>query len=124
MVFPKGGLVAVASTGAGGFALQNATPTIITWTVPTGLWFYIVPTLLIVTSAESGGSVSLSTANGNDIIFLWAAALNPGIYRGYKIAAALSSLALAGDIVEVTQTAALTAGASTLYGAILAQRIA
>jgi len=115
-----GGLVQQASTDpVNGFALQNATPTIISWTTPNDNQkhpFVIVATIN-VTSLETGGQV-----NGNFTIAGVAAA--PQLTAGGSAAGITNpnyrgGMADPNTVVSVTQQTALTAGAAVIFAQIM-----
>ena len=109
-------LALLATTGAAGFALQNGTPTIMTWTAPNdgALHRVIVIGELLVSSNETGGQVSMNFTDpggtGGRAVTLVAAAQSTGL-----AAVAFSARTVeANTAVTVTQTA-LTVGAAILY---------
>jgi hypothetical protein len=107
-----------AAVGDAGFALQNATPTIISWTAPNDghKHRWLILCTINVTSAETGGIVVASftlagvlsqpqlTAGGS------AAQIVNANYRG--------GLCDPGTTVSIIQQSALSAGAATLFGEI------
>ena len=120
-----GGLVRVASTGPAGFALQNATPNILTWTAPNDglLHWVVVMTYLRVTSAETGGQVNLSWTDpgGNGTA--------TGLVNGGKGTGAtgtdspnwsVNAAVQAGTTITLLQATALTAGAATIWAELWA----
>jgi hypothetical protein len=115
------GLTLKATTGPAGFALQNGTPGILTWTAPADgqLHRFLITSGLDVTSVATGGAIAVSftlpdgTAVSNVTLFGGSQAAgtpNPGnsFLRTVK----------AGTTVTVTQTSALTAGAAVLWAEI------
>lgn len=123
MARTSGGLVLamVADTGGGGFALQNGTPTILSWTAPNdgNLHSVILTASIIVTSAETGGAVgakltlSNGTSGGEQIE---PPNLGPGLYVNRMANVAVP----AGATYALYQSSSLTAGAATLYAQIWA----
>lgn len=118
-----GGLSRVATTGAAGFALQNATPTILSWTAPDDgqLHTIIVPGLIDVSSAATGGSCAL-VVNGVTLVaaggYTW---LNGNLPAAtYEPTAPIAVGVPPGQTAELAQHAALTAGAATVYAEIWA----
>lgn len=118
------GFSLVASTGASGFALQNGTPTILSWTAPNDGQLHRVMVFgqIHVTSAETGGQVSLqyfapfsgSVAHTSQ---LFAAALGTdtnGQLLGFVPAITVG----AGTTVSILQISALTAGAAVVWAEI------
>lgn len=114
------GLALQKATPVAGFALQNATPTILSWTAPNDglLHRVLVFACMDVTVAETGGNVIIGLAmpdgvgggpalmNGNQ---------GTGFNYGYSSAAFIIK---AGSTVTVQQSVALTAGAATLWAEI------
>lgn len=122
-----GGGVVLATTGPNGFALQNATPIILSWTAPAdGQWHLVsMPGNINVTSPMTGGGIVLN-------------ALNPGIDAGtggldwpggYPAVSTLqfgsflyglqALLVQPGQTVQLTQSIPLTAGAATVYTSLV-----
>jgi hypothetical protein len=104
-----------ASTGAAGFALQNGTPTILSWTAPNDGQLHRA-TLIAgqhVTSAETGGAVNLNTFLPDGT------AVNPSIFPGGGgtggTGATTDRIVQAGSTVSLVQSSALTAGAATVW---------
>lgn len=113
------GLSPVATTGLAGFALQNATPTILTWTTPNDGAMHQFQLFLVldVTSAETGGEIDLqaSTPGGTYNSYrLFSSGLGAGPYNGPSFALPVGP----GQTVNIVQGSALTAGAATLWAAI------
>jgi hypothetical protein len=109
----------VATTGIAGFALQNATPVIATWTAPNDGNMHRVMALgeLIVGSAETGGQISLTiTDPGNTVRqrTVW----NSGLGAGFQPIAITNYTIAPGSTVTLAQTAALTAGAAQLWAEV------
>lgn len=116
----------VAVTAAGGFALQNGTPTILSWTAPNDgamHWVTSIPALIHVTGAETGGLVQVSyfgfTGAAQHVATLFAAGLGTDT-AGQAAANAFSFPVAPGTVVAVTQTSALTAGAAVVFASIWA----
>jgi hypothetical protein len=108
-----------ADTGPAGFALQNATPAIISWTAPADGNDHRVTLfgVLEVTTLQVGGAVAVSFTDpgGNAHSFtVLAGALAAG---GHGVAAT-SYVIQSGTTVTLAQTSAQTAGASTLWAEI------
>ena len=115
-----GALVNQATTGVAGFALQNGTPTIMTWSVPNDgkMHHGMVFATLDVTSTETGGAVTLTVTDpggGLGTHTLLAGGASSG---SSTIPSAFPFAAEAGSSVIVAQSSALTGGAATLYGSI------
>lgn len=112
----------VASTEPTGFALQDATPAILTWTTPNdGNLHSVVLTLsLIVSSAQTGGVVQVHFTIGGQSASLQL--YNGGLGTGYH-APSLNYMPFTADpntTVTLEQTTAQTAGAAALYAQIWA----
>jgi hypothetical protein len=111
-----GGLVNQATTGVAGFTLQNATPTILSWTVPNDGNIHRCTLIgeLIVSSAQTGGSVVLNfndPGGSSRAQSAWGGGLGAGFNR---IQSGMWFAVGPGQTVTVTQTAQ-TAGAAILY---------
>lgn len=112
----------MAATPVGGFALQNGTPTVISWTASNDgvLHRVMVMASLLVTSAETGGIVNLSGAlpspggTANDALF------NGGASAGSSMSYNPGVVIAPGSTVSVVQATALTAGAAILWAEIWA----
>ena len=108
-----------ATTGPAGFALQNGTPTVISWTAPNDgqLHRALFFGSMHVTAAETGGQVNFSytlpdgTANG-----VTAAAGGAG--TGPQNVFFYTVVVQAGSTVSVVQATALTLGAAVLWAEI------
>lgn len=106
-----------ATTGAPGFALQNATPTILSWTAPSDGNLHRVQLfgVMHVTSAQTGGNVVLSYkapdgATGN--VTIWGGGFGGGVFQP-NINAIVT--VQAGSTVTLAQTVAQTAGAAVVF---------
>lgn len=113
---PVTGMSLVASTGPGGFALQNGTPTILTWNVPNDgqLHGVLVFGNLNITVAETGGGIQLQVTNPDASAF--SASMNGG-GGGIGTASLSARLQTAGPgtQVKVVQNSALTLGAAVMW---------
>jgi hypothetical protein len=114
-------LALVASTGPGGFALQNGTPNILTWTPPADgqLHQFQLFGELIVASTATGGALSVAFTDPGG------AGRTPSVLAGSQGAGfhALTAQQLtceAGQQVALTQSSALTGGAATLWATLWA----
>lgn len=106
-----------AATGLAGFALQNATPTILTWTTPADgkihRLFFVAQ--LVVTSLETGGQILLNFTDPSSVVRN-RAQFPGGSAAGLFIPADEQMWLVAPNTtVTVTQNTALTAGAATLW---------
>ena len=125
MSFPRGrgGLARVAATAAAGFALQNATPTILEWTTPDDGQIHAISTFaaLNVTAATTGGALAwvleIDGVSTQQPVFN--AGLGVALYQGsngypsgYEVGP--------NTTVKLLQTSAMTAGAARLYAEIWA----
>lgn len=107
-----------ADIGAAGTALQNGTPTFLTWNVPNdgNDHQFTVTSFLNVTLAETGGLVTCSyTGPGGS-----ATSFNPqaGAQAAGVNATSNTRIAQPGTTVTVAQATALTAGAATIWAQI------
>lgn len=116
-------LQCVATTGPTGFALQDATPTILSWTAPSdgNLHRVIIPSTLVVTSALTGGAIVTNMGGnarqilaGGQGVGTWI----PGAGAGSNYVATV--VVLPGQTITLSQYSAVTAGAATLYAEIWA----
>jgi hypothetical protein len=110
------GLGPVATTGPTGFALQNGTPSIISWTTPSDGNLHRVTMFITwdVTSTETGGAFGMTwTApdGGAGALALSAG----GSAAGAHTPTPFSAVCRAGTTVTLAQTSALTGGAATLW---------
>lgn len=113
-------LVLQAATPVAGFALQNATPTIISWTAPNdgNQHRILVISSQHVTVAETGGKIQLncSLPDGSAAI--------PPLFGGTSgTGLSVNNIGViveAGATVTITQNTALTAGAATVWAEIWA----
>jgi hypothetical protein len=112
----------VASTGVAGFALQNATPTILTWTAPNDGQMHRVLVLgeVKVTGAQTGGAVSLTFTYPDGSASPVASVNAGGSGAGYHGLANNVFLVAPGTTVTLAQTSAQTAGAATLWAELWA----
>lgn len=113
----NGGMVLQATTGVNGFALQNGTPTIISWTAPNDGNSHraTIYALLIVTVTEVGGAIQITTTGGvNDRLF------NDGNSPGQYINASVitDTFVPPNTAYSIVQGSALTSGAAKLYAEI------
>ncbi len=117
---PAAALQLVAATPAAGFALQNGTPTILTWVVPNdgALHTLNIVMTLHVTSLETGGQITVTTTDPSGT------AANPVAFAGGAAAGSTPQqyqrLLQAGSTVTLAQTSALTAGAASIWAQIWA----
>lgn len=119
MVAYPAGLASKAATPAAGFALQNATPTIISWTAPADGANHRAEILgeVVISSTETGGSIQVQFTcpdGGTRTLNL----INGGLGAGIQVAAFAgnnSFIIASGSTVNVNQSTALTAGAATAY---------
>lgn len=103
----------IASTGAAGFAKQNATPNILTWTAPNdgALHRAMLFVLQIVTALETGGQVNMFSTGSNSL-----GVFAPGAAAGKYLPTTgqfVPVLLRSGDTVTLQQISALTAGGPT-----------
>lgn len=126
MVFtPFGGagpLQPQAATPAAGFALQNGTPVLLSWTTPNDGRLHRVMVIAdqVVTSAETGGGVNLSFTDPggtprNQGIF------GAGLGAGFTAAGSNGPNMFTvgpGTVVSLGQSGALLAGAATVWAEV------
>lgn len=106
----------VATTGVAGFALQNATPNILSWTPPNdgNMHRVIVITNGLVSSAETGGQINLNfTDPGGNVRGRQVYA--GGLAAGILVPALTQFLVQAGQAVTLVQQTALTLGAAEIW---------
>jgi len=107
-----------AATPVAGFAKQNGTPTIISWTVPNDGQLHRVMLFASadVTSAETGGQVSLNVVYPDGAAPPWTVfSGNQGTGTDFSQHANIAFIVGAGSTVTLTQTSALTGGATTVW---------
>lgn len=114
------GFAKLATTGTAGFALTNGTPTIISWTAPNdgAMHMFVCISTVHVTSAETGGTIQViyqSPISGVTNHFTQAFAGGLGTDTNGQTGTTVFALVQPGTTVTVQQTAALTAGAATVY---------
>lgn len=105
----------LAATPVAGFALQNGTPAILTWTAPNDgqLHRVIVAQTAHCTSAGTGGRVNVNgTAPDGSALAVQALAANQGTGTTANL---VTILVQAGTTVTLAQFSALTAGAVTAW---------
>jgi hypothetical protein len=113
-------IVVQATTGLAGFALQNATPNILTWTPPNdgNMHRLLLIPVLVVTNAQTGGAVTYSyfTPNGQQQTHtLWAG----GLAVSTPLPTNLVVVTIApGQPVVLAQSSAQTAGAASVWAEI------
>jgi hypothetical protein len=123
--FPSATFRLLTQTPAAGFALQNGTPTILSWTAPHDGQLHFVHCIsrIWVTAAETGGDVNINTTLGgqstDDIMFggnLGVGFAGPSINTTpwyYPAARPMDP----GSTIALVQAQALTAGAATVFAA-------
>jgi hypothetical protein len=119
------GLALVASTGIDGFVLENATPTILSWTAPDDGKLHRV--LLVatqdVTQAMTGGLIrarfSMPNGNSNDTVQVSDGQDSTG-YNYNLYLATFPMIIEPGSTFTLGQESALTAGASTFWAELWA----
>lgn len=113
------GLALLASTGAEGYTLQDATGTILQWTAPGApgdgnLHRVLLLANLVVSSGETGGAIgftNLTAPNGSTH--------SPGVSAGGAgvtlVQYTQSYMVESGSTVTLAQTSALTGGAAVFW---------
>jgi len=116
-----GGLALAATTGAAGVALQNGTPTFLTWTAPNDgqMHRFHVVSSLDVTVAETGGNVQVAFTlpDGSAGTF---AQHGPNLAVSTNRSGPTGSTVQAGTTVTVRQSTALTLGAAQMWAELWA----
>ena len=111
----------LATTGIGGFALQDATPTILSWTAPSDGNMHRILTLglLRVTSAETGGEIQSNGTSPDGSAFT-GFTNDAGSHgsSGHYTLDIFPVLIAPGTTYYTVQTSALTAGAAVLWAEI------
>lgn len=114
---------ALASTGSSGFAKQNGTPVIATWTAPNdGVLHYAdVSYLVNVATAETGGQVQVQLQNTTPATVATKTIDAGGNGTGYALPTAYAAKFSVppGYTFRLIQSTALTVGASTVYASIV-----
>lgn len=110
----------VASTGADGVALQNGTPTFLSWTAPKDgkLHTAYVSGRVTVISAETGGNIAVQAPGFDQLLVSGSYATLGPEQSGNAYRAPI--VLLPGETVAVVQSTALTAGEATFFGSIWA----
>lgn len=106
----------LATTGAAGFVLQNATPTILSWTTPSdgAMHRFTVFGVLRVTTLEAGGQLNYSfTDPSGGTVSVVAIAAAQAV--GGAVLTARNIICQPGTTVSLVQQSALTSGAATVY---------
>ena len=113
------GLQLQAATPVAGFALQNATPNILTWTAPADGANHRAEIIgeVAISSGETGGQIQVQfTDPGGTSRTLQL--VNGGLGSGVQVASFAgnnSFVVKSGTAVNVNQSSALTGGAATAY---------
>lgn len=120
MVFGSGS-AKQADIGPAGAALQNATPTFLTWTAPNDgqLHQFTVTSFLNVTTAETGGLVQCAYTGPGNIAATFQ--VQPGAQGVGFNASSNTRLCAPGTTVTVQQVNALTLGAAVVWAQIWGQ---
>jgi hypothetical protein len=113
-------LALVASTGLSGFALQNGTPSIISWTAPADgqMHRFMLTEVVHVTSSETGGATQAAWTAPDGTAT--STALNSGTHTNGVFSVSQVKMIAPGSTVIYQQSSALTAGAAIAYAEILA----
>jgi hypothetical protein len=122
-LFPFGATPAMqrqAATPVAGFPLQNATPTVLSWTAPSDGQNHRIMILAtgFATVLEVGGQVNVNYAlpNGNTSPFPLLLSGTQAV--GYITAAYVAAIIGPGAVVSIQQSSALTSGAATVWAEI------
>lgn len=124
IISPSGQPVLRASTGVTGFPLQNATPTILSWTTPNdgAMHRAIVRGFTYISVATTGGQISLnytppSAAGAQSNVILTGTHGTGYVPNGATGPDTEISVLLAPNTtISVVQSSAMTAGTATFYG--------
>jgi hypothetical protein len=108
-----------AATPAGGFALQNGTPTILTWTAPAdgNDHPFTIFFRCIVSVQEVGGHVGFTFGSTGNGINLNSGGEGAGDHENESDS---DYIAFSGETITVSQLTALTGGAAVVHCAIYA----
>jgi hypothetical protein len=115
------GLQLRAATGVAGFALQDATPTILSWTAPNdgnkhrAEIFFSAAVQSAVTGGEIAFTYTLDGMNAGDIILLYANSMYTGTYPPVNPAAVMID---PGTTISVMQQSAMTGGDCIVWAEI------
>lgn len=115
-----GSLAVQAATPVAGFALQNGTPGIISWTAPNDgkQHRFTVLASLNVASGETGGQVTVTYQPPSGGFTPGQQVFAGGLGAGTASGAPVSGIVGPGTTVFVLQATALTAGAATVWAEI------
>ena len=110
-----------ATTGEAGFALQDATPVILSWTAPNdgNLHRTTVASIISISAAITGGQIRVE-AYPPDGAGLASSTIYTGTNGPFSAFATFTPVFTIGPgtTVQVVQTSAVTAGAATLWAEI------
>lgn len=111
----------VADTGAAGFALQNGTPVILSWTAPNDGRQHSVMVMggVHCTSAATGGAVNY-TGTRPDGSVANVTVVTAGQVLGSTAGLSHNDVIEAGTTVTLNQSSALTAGAELVFATLWA----
>ena len=117
------GLALQAQTAEAGFALQNATPNIITWAVPNdgNLHFAELFAILHVTSGETGGQLVISVVIPDGTTYsksAFGANQSAAVYTPFDFSCPQLFTVEPGSTVTFKQNSALTGGAALVWAGI------
>lgn len=117
--FASAPMLLQAATPVAGFALQNATPNILTWTTPNdgALHRVLIISVLTVTVAETGGQCIFTTVapDGTSLTqFTEPGGRGTGAYND----APTQVIVGANTTITIKQNSALTAGAAKMWAEI------
>ena len=117
---PTAAMSLQAATPVAGFALQNGTPTILTWTPPNdGLEHrFIIQAAISVASTETGGALIVTGTNPDGTAFSHVLTSGGSAAGDVQPGNFFMRVSKAGSVVTVQQSTALTAGAATAWAEI------
>lgn len=119
--FAPGGLTLQASTGIGGFALQNATPTIVTWTAPNDGQMHraiVVGEMQVSNGPEVGGQVNVNFTDPGGTSHSFQAIAAAQANGGHSLGIVASYDVAPNTTVAVVQQTPLTGGNSVVWAEI------
>jgi hypothetical protein len=112
----------VATTDTPGFALQNGTPNIISWTAPNDgqMHRFMLNTTQVVSVLEVGGQVNLNWTNPDGTAFTPVQYGAGNAVGAHSPSAQVNGVCKSGQTVTLAQTTALTSGAVIVWAELWA----
>lgn len=114
------GLKLLATTGVTGFALQNATPTILSWTAPNdgNLHRFVILSAISVIVSETGGTCIVACTNPDGTSASHTLTGGGSSVGDVQQGNFFNRVIKAGTTVTVSQSSALTLGQATIWAEI------